>query len=326
MKNVYYYALADDTSSFYRLQGVLPYIQKKNIKLTDISHLNPLSWATILTCDILILQRVFSEGHLNIVKQAQLIGCRVIIDYDDDCLNIPEHNPAYELYQVNKKYLQQCIRMADEIWVSTDGIAESFLKYNKNIHVIPNAWNNYLYPEKNNFNYENKLVLYRGGHTHWMDLLERTSDLSLIASYNPDWHFRYMGMAGNEHFFRANNGNKNVSVTNSVPLIQYLEQIKKWNAPICINPLEDTLLNRSKSNISFMEAVWAGSVYVGEKGFHEFDLPGVVPISDFINGSQRFLEADAEYLAGLNESSWNYISENLFLSKVNDLRIERLLS
>jgi len=308
-----YIALADDGSSFYRAQGVLPYIEG----CTDISHLNWTSWSCYVGCDVLIFQRPYNEVHLSVLKMAKQMGVRVIVDYDDDLLNIPPHHPAYAVYDGHK--VRECIAIADEVWVSTSGIRESF---GVGI-VIPNAHNDYLMPVsgKKEFNWDNRTVLYRGGETHYLDLKHVTPMLTGIAKANPSWNFVFMGMIDNEHFIDDMSDCDNVSVTNGVPMMQYLDEIGKINAPIAICPLDDTLLNRGKSNCSWLEATYAGSAYFRNSVLPSIPFGGVMSFSLL---GRAISEGHATTLRKSNEESWSYICDNLLLSNVNKLRIERL--
>lgn len=328
MKKVGYFALTDDASSFYRLQGVFPFITDKNLELVDISHLNPGSWATIAPFDVIIFQRLFAEDHAALIMQCQIMGRKVIIDYDDNILEVPPHNPAYELYK-NKKWSMQCLRLADELWVSTVALAEDFKKYNKNIHVVPNAHNNHMFhvEQKKDFNFENKLVIYRGGNTHRLDLFNKASDLAMLADYHKDWQFQYIGIADNHEFFEMNSRNENVSVTNKIPFIQYMDYLRTMNAPVMINPLLDIPINRSKSNISWIEGCYAGSVLFTNKNLPEFNYAFIGDIGTLINSPHRYLDKDGfDKLSLMHEESWAYIQKNLLLSSVNKLRIQRLLA
>jgi hypothetical protein len=58
----------------------------------------------------------------------------------------------------------------------------------------------------------------------------------------------------------------------------------------------------------------------------EFNLPFIIPIQ---NGfKEEFLKAKDDFyrLEMLNNDAWDFILENRLLSKVNELRIERILS
>jgi len=324
MIHVKYISFADDASSWYRSQGVFPYIKHEDLKFTDISSTKIESWVNCLNANILVIQRPSTEFHLMIIKQAQQFFMKVIVDFDDDILNIPEHNPAYGIYHPQIKFIKQIIRIADEVWVSTKSISESFAPFNRNIHIIPNAHNNFVLKDKKPFNPENKMVVYRGGHTHRFDLYSYREQLVKTAKENHDWAFMYIGADYNEEFFRANQeaDNKNVSVTNGIPFIQYIAHLRFLNAMVAICPLENTVLNRGKSNICFIEAVYAGSAFFANKKLPEFNLDCILPMSalgDTLHGNLT------TRLKKCNEEAWQYIKKNLFLSEINKLRIERLL-
>lgn len=327
MKNIFYIALSDDGSSFYRSQGVFPHIKESGLRFTDISDKVIHSWAAINGADMLILQRPYSEYHVGIIGQAQMMGIRVIIDLDDLLTDVPKHNPAYSLYQHNKNFVLQSIRMADEIWVSTDFIKQELSVYNKNIQVIPNALNDYIFKSKPKFNFNNKTVFYRGGSTHQLDLLHKTSDLAMVMEDNPDWRFLFLGIDDDHVFQDATSKLNNVFVTNKIPIIQYYRHIEQLNAPIMICPLDEHKLNMAKSNISWIEGTFAGSAFFGKKSLPEFNMPEILDFGDFINSTYRFTRPGSEVLLkSFHDRSWEYISKNLLLSIVNKLRVERLLA
>jgi len=325
MIHVKYISFADDASSWYRSQGVFPYIKHEDLKFTDISSTKIESWVNCLNANILVIQRPSTEFHLMIIKQAQQFFMKVIVDFDDDILNIPEHNPAYGIYHPQIKFIKQIIRIADEVWVSTKSISESFAPFNRNIHIIPNAHNNFVLKDKKPFNPENKMVVYRGGHTHRFDLYSYREQLVKTAKENHDWAFMYIGADYNEEFFRANQeaDNKNVSVTNGIPFIQYIAHLGFLNAMVAICPLENTVLNRGKSNICLLENVYAGSAFFGNTDLPEFDLPFVLKMSQL---GKALSENHIATLRKTHEVAWQYIQDNLFLSKINEQRLERLLA
>ena len=60
--------VASDSTSFYRLSGVIPFLKKEynDISITDISYRDNLDWNDYIGYDIIILQRPFLESHLNV--------------------------------------------------------------------------------------------------------------------------------------------------------------------------------------------------------------------------------------------------------------------
>jgi len=91
--------------------------------------------------DVFIIQRPYHEHHANLIRLAKDMGIKVICDYDDDLLNIPTHNPSYNINMLNRYSVIDCMTLADEIWTSTSSIKKQYSRLNDNIHVIPNAHN-----------------------------------------------------------------------------------------------------------------------------------------------------------------------------------------
>jgi hypothetical protein len=322
---VAYFSVVDDGSNYYRIQGVLPFIRHENIELVDISKLDWYTWATYTGFDILIIPRPYDQSMFEIIQMATVMNIWTILDYDDDCLNIPDHHPSYDLYQENRTNILSCIKAADEIWVTTKSIRETFYPFNHNIHVIPNAHNDYIFPveQRKKFNYNNKKVVYRGGKTHRIDIKNATEALVKAAKENPKWTFLYLGVADNSEFYEDNKGNENVTLTNGIPCVQYLNNLYDFNCPVMINPLDTHKLNKSKSNISWIEGTYAGSAFFGNKGLPEFNHHFILPFSLFNKGIK---EEHISTMRKSQEESWAYIEENLLLSKINRLRVERLLT
>jgi hypothetical protein len=326
MSKVYHWSASDDGSSFYRSQGIFPYIKHKQLQFKDVSHLTISSWATILEdCDILFLQRPWSQDHVSAIWGARALGIRVIIDYDDDFTGIPKHNPAHYHYRMHMDNCLKCVRMSDEVWVSTTGVKNSLNKYNKNIHIIPNAHNDFLYKVENklNNNPHNKTVFYRGGSTHRMDLFEYAHQICKVALKNESWRFHMLGVDDNWEFQRIAWENNNISVANKIPIIQYFRHIYELNSSMAICPLLDNQLNRSKSNISWIEATYCGSAFIGKKILPEFNHDFIFDI-DHLDMFEEY--SNPSRMKRYNEESWQYILDNLLLSKINLLRIERLLA
>ncbi len=324
-KRVFHWSAADDGSSFYRSQGVFPYIDDKRLEFTDISHLPVSSWATLLNkCDILFMQRPWSPDHVAALWGAKALGIKTIIDYDDDITGIPSHNPAYDHYRINMETSLQCVRLADEVWTSTDGVKTSLSKYNKNIHIIPNGHNNYLMPVKNKLpnNPDNKTVFYRGGSTHRMDLFAYAQQIAKVASQFSTWKFIMLGVNDNFEFQDIVGDNKNIYVANKIPIIQYFKHIYGLNASVSICPLLDNQLNRGKSCISLLESVYCGSAFIGKKILPEFNHDFIFDIDHL----DKFGEySNQSRMKRFNDEAWNYIVGNLLLSDINKLRVKRLL-
>lgn len=322
MRNVFFFSLQpDDPTSFYRMSGVLPYINHPGLTIKDISDTRNFSWATYTGCDVFIIQRPFNDQHIQMITLAKDMGIKVIVDFDDNLLGVDMFNPTYKMYQRYRKSCMECIALADEVWVSTQGIKEAYQALNTNIHIIPNAHNDFLFPVKvkKKFNPETKLAVWRGGLSHEADVYAFKDDITSMINSNIDWEFRFLGCR-----FAAielHTGD-NHTLVEPLTLIQYFNYFYDSNPNIVFFPLRDTELNRGKSCISWMEATYAGAAFMGATNLPEFSISSIYTFS-----GEQFdtIRDDKEILQESNERSWEYIKDNLLLSRVNNQRIKRLL-
>lgn len=325
MKQILYFDWHSSASEWYRLLP-LDYLLNQSFTITRSNERN-INFASINNYDIVFISRAASEAHLNIIKLAKDLGKKIILDYDDDCLNVPETNPAFHLYNPAKPITIKCLKLADEIWVATDGIKKGFSSYNSNIHVIPNAWNDTVFPveKKKPFKY-NKLAMWRGGHSHIADIYAPgTSEwLIRLINSNPKWKWYLLGQRFEWLEMRVMHSN--YYRNDGASPVQFYKMMQSFNPCLFYYPLQTTLFNQSKSNCSFLESVYSGAAYFGNTLLPEFKLPGVSDLSeleDLLKCSDSIIR---KTLRKSHNESWNYIQQELLLSKVNKLRLERLLS
>lgn len=319
MKVLYMYAYENDAIFYYRM-AVLQYINHPLIEITRGYYGGDITWGLLHQYDVLILERPTGTHDIALIKLAKQVGLKVIVDFDDDLLSIDNYNPTYAIYQGCKENIMEALYQADEVWVATEGIKKSFSMFNSRIAVVPNAHNNYIQPveKKKAFNKENSILLWRGGASHQADVYAHTTELIEVINGNTNWDFVFMG---DRFIYLEINCGKNYHSVSPKPLMEYFSTILKANPNIVIHPLRDTDFNKSKSNIAWLEATYAGAAFFGNKNLPEFNLPFIAPICNLDLG----MMGGGEYIEKNNADSWEYIKENLLLSKINELRIERLL-
>lgn len=316
----------DDAAAFYRTSGVLPFLNSKDITIKNIFNIQKTyGWESLVGADVFIFQRPYHEYHTNLISMAKDMGIKVICEYDDDLLYVPAHNSSFELLGINRHNIINSLALADEVWVSTESIKKSYLTYNGNIHVIPNSHNDYIYPLKNKrkFNKDTKIAAYRGGASHFEDVYEWKDEIIKTINNNLDWEFRFQGSRFN--FLERATG-LNHTYTNPMTLIQFFKSYHDLNPNIAFFPLQDNVFNNGKSNISFLEATYAGAAFMGNRKLAEFNYDFIIDIScDF---KWMFFAHRDEYnlLKKMNNDAWDWICESRLLSNVNKLRIERILS
>ena len=326
MKRVGYLSMLEsDASAFYRTNGVLKYLNSSEISITNLySPQNQYSWDMLVGLDIFIFQRPTHEAHIALIKLAKDMKIRVILDYDDDLLNVPFHNNASITLTEQKSNIKMAIHLADEVWVTTPAIKHNYKPYNKNIHIVPNCHNDYVFPieKKKVFNMQTKIMSYRGGASHEADMYQDINNIVYMINDNQDWTFRFQGSRFKHIEERTA---KNHEFTDPVTLMQFYKEYHELNANIAFFPLITNVFNIGKSNISLLEATYAGSAFMGNRELPEFNLPFVIPIQNGLKDEFTKTKDDFYRLQILNNDAWDWILENRLLSNINQLRINRLL-
>lgn len=299
----------------------MPYIKSSEFKVVDGCSITDWNWTVFQGVSVFIFQRPFTEHHADIIRLAKDMGVKVILDYDDDLLNVSEANHTYIMYQENRDSLIDCLQLSDEIWVSTIGILYSFIEFNPEIKVIPNAHHDYLFPVENKrpFDPNGKRVIWRGGGSHEEDVYEVADGLVPIINTNQDWEFNFWG---HRFTYMEQRCGDNYICRIGMSLMQYFKALHQLNPQIAIFPLVNNKFNESKSNISFLESVFAGAAFFGNYQLFEFDKPGIMAIKEL----DVLFKIDRDFLIEEHDKSWNYIQDNLLLSNINKIRTERIIA
>ena len=323
MKKIIYYTFySEDGSDYYRSAGVFPYIKSKDFELVNLSHIKELGFSNLLGYDAIFIVRPHEEKHLNLIRMAKDCGLKVIIDHDDNPLCLPNHHPLKGFFNASKKNILSAVALADEVWVSTEAIKTAFKLYNRNIHVIPNAHNDYLFKveDKKPFVF-NRVAMWRGGLSHIGDIYEPgvSEKLVELVNRNQDWKFFFLGQRFDwiEMHLTGNNCYRHDGATT----IQFYKLMHEYNPCIFFYPLNNNLFNQSKSNCSWLESTYSGAAYFGNKDLPEFDKDCIFDLKllkEGIEGSHH------EGLAKANKESWELICDEYLLSKVNKLRLKRI--
>lgn len=316
-----------DATSFYRGIGPLSQLHKNfdGLELTFCSEHN---WSTMALCDGIFMQRPYTNDQLGIIKMAKDNNKPVWVDYDDDLFNVPYSNPAYGVYSREdvKLTIAKCISHADVVTVSTPFLKRQLQQgeapLNRNIYVIPNAFNDYLLLGRRTAPPKQRapLIMWRGSPTHHKDLSDYGAQIINLANSNPKWTFHFQG---DKPWFIYEKLNDNSIFSPPIDPIQYFSAINQMKPQAMMVPLSDNVFNKSKSNIAWIEAVYAGAVAIAPD-WEEWNRPGCITF----NSPAEFETIVTELIEGriavndLVHSGWEFIMENLRLSRVNELRAE----
>lgn len=309
-----------DATFYYRLDPFF-YIDHPCIKVERKPYQGQIAYSFFENYTHLILERPSGTHDLQVIKLAKQRGLKVICDFDDDILHLDGYNPMFQIYEGAKSTVLECIAEADEVWVSTQGLKRSFALLNKNIQVIPNSHNNFVQDPKYKkpFNKATKKVFWRGGESHLSDVYEKAEQWVELVNRNKDWQFYFVGC---RFIFLEQRCGNNYQPVSQMPLMQYFKFMHDHNPNIVFHPLSDTIFNKSKSNISFLESSYCGAAFFGNKDLPEFKHDIIISIDQLSVG----MNENFELLADFNVKAWEYIKENLLLSNWNKVREERLLS
>jgi len=203
----------------------------------------------LMFTDVLYLARPNTREHLTVMQRARELGCRVIIDYDDDLKRIPLHNPAHGLF--DSAMIDKCISMADEVWVSTEEIIPAHGIPPQKAFVVPNAiMEDDIVPGPNT---GSGVLVWRGSPSHLRDVAvhwkwfeeqikDRFEKIVFIGCMPPT-----ISAADNISYIPWKD------VTEYIRTLYLLKPEWLWV------PLEDNPFNACKSNIAWLEATMCGA-------------------------------------------------------------------
>jgi len=309
-----------DPTSWYRGIGPLSELQKQ---WPDLQLLFPptIDWPSLKMCDVLFMQRPCDPNHLNTVMLAKELGIPVIIDFDDDNLAVPKDNPQY--YQYNQMPIKEAIvkmaRAADAIMVTNEQIKYKYSIYNKNIHIVPNALDDFLLKYRHSQPPKQKMILWRGTMTHNRNLKTVAPEIIKLAEENPDWKFGFFGYDPID----ITENMKNVVLMGAPNAIETYKGLWHTHAHAGYYVLANNDHAQARSHISWLEYTFAGSASIVPNN-KEFTRPGALNFStpaEFYDLVTKVIKGEVDVQKQVEES-WAHILENYLLSKVNLLRKE----
>lgn len=315
---------AMDATSFYRGFGPMGALKRHmNLSIASATELN---WASLGLADLIFLQRPFDMTHVKAIEISKSNRKPVWVDYDDDLINIQPDNPSFRTYGSKevKKNVQAIIEMADVVTVSTPFLKNQLGQRSEKVIVIPNALNDFIFKDRKRENVvrSNRMACWRGSSTHEKDLMSVGSQLIELSHKLKDMSFCFV--AYNPWFITEAMHDKRTMVVDGMDVIEYHKFMAKIAPAIQVVPLHDSPFNRSKSNIAWIESCWAGAVTVAPS-WQEWERPGVVNYSnpkDFFDCVKELSECTDLALSKQNQLGWEFICDNLLLSKVNEMRIK----
>jgi len=268
VKILYITPNATDPLAFYRGTGPLARMRRDYPGL-EFTSSEAVSWATLVSHDLVFMQRPFNAQHAEVIDMCNKWGVPVVSDFDDWLYDLMPDNPAYSLYRRAVPALETARLGSAAITVSTEHMKRLYAERGSDSIVVPNAYDADTFTPADATD-RRKIVLWRGGNSHTQDLLSvRSGWLELIRKH-ADWQFMFM----NCHPWWLGETFENVKHLEGMSIIDYMSALGEIRPAIMTHPLLDSDFNRAKSMCSYIEAAHAGAAFVGPD-FEEFVRPGL---------------------------------------------------
>lgn len=172
-----------------------------------------------------------------------------VYELDDDLLNVPESNPAYEFFGSPeiRNNIKLCAAKADLVTVSTEPLRLEMLKFNPNVKVLPNYIDRDVLSIPRTPNVGKVVIGWAGSPTHSADFAPMGEELGFVMGLNPNT--RFMTIGGNYTHGIP------IDRVRALPWIGTVRKLYKHIAKfdIGIAPLTPSRFNDSKSYIKALE-------------------------------------------------------------------------
>ena len=238
----------------------------------------------IIQRDIFDISKINSKFIKALFKLLKKNNIRIIFDIDDDLLNIDKTHASYDRYSKIYEILIFILKNSDIITVSTEHLKNSLKEYNENIIIIPNTlmklWNFNPKTTPRNLNSKKTIKIgYFGTRTHEQDIkIINDAFINLKKKIkNKNIILEIVGVCDEEHEWIThinipNNYKKNPNIKekiknliqyffnkfnimpNQLPYVSFIKWMQNeidWD--IAIAPLEESNINKSKSNLKYLE-------------------------------------------------------------------------
>lgn len=238
--------------NWYRLYRPLTLLERQYQDLEITWNRGVILPQDFMNADVVIAMHVSNYNHVVGLMTAKKHGCRIILDFDDDLLNVPVSHGVYTNVGQSANAVRQAVEMADVVWVTTEALGKSLNA--KKWVIVPNA----VLPEDlpDEPNPIKKRMVWRGSvmsfydlwnkEFHFEKIMDKTDEF-IWYGYQPPFRMSY-AVAQKVAFYPF------------VDFSQYFERLRDFQANIIWKPLEPIPFNAAKSNIAWIEATCAGAV------------------------------------------------------------------
>lgn len=310
-----------DPTSFYRSGGISHDLEKKSGHNITVINWNQVAvdWQFLSAFDIILLQRPFTKVAADLCQYIKNCGKSIWVDYDDNLFAVNPENRTYHTYNAPdiQENIKNCLKVADVVSVPTEYLKQCYIQFNKNIEVIPNAFNDGIF-KRGELKPRTKTVVWRGPDAHIYDLMTYGKEINRACEGFPDWEFNFMG-----YYPWFLSETKNKGFLPGLDIIMYFHKLVDLAPSVVHVLLHDDVFNRCRSNIAALEGTFAGAAMVCPDWWN---FPGALSYTDpasYFEAMRSVLSEEVDVVVQ-NKIAWEYIMDVLPLSKVNVQRLQIL--
>ncbi len=201
--------------------------------------------------ELIVLQRSFpGKDTAPLLEAIFASGKPVIYETDDLLIDLPEDNPHYAEFAPNKPFIEDAMRRAHAVVVSTPGLAQRLASYNANLRILPNLldYNLFYRPLPDNGRKVNIAVAGTSARPGDFKLIDAALR-AICAEYGSRIRIKFIGAMPESWVGHAN--------ADAVPFTPdyggYAARMKSLELDIGLAPLEDNAFNACKSAIKWLE-------------------------------------------------------------------------
>lgn len=279
-------------AGYWRMVFPAKYMDKSGIYV-DITAAG-MSYESLLEYDTVMVQRIHDWESFHLLSRLKADGKRVVYDIDDDIFNIDRDNPASRVIGRDEQLAAvSCMGLADVVTVSTENLARVVVDVirGKEVVVIPNAvdmsdgWTPTPFTGSPD---GMKRIFWQGGDTHGEDWMECAEAVDAVMGEREDVRVVILGFLPPVvvSMLKKDSWKDRVEFLEFRSPETYFEMMRHVRAEVGLAPLRDSVFNRSKSCLKFLEYSAMGMPTVASK---------VRPYSDVIeDGVDGFLVESAQ--------------------------------
>jgi len=311
-----------DGTAWWRVVSPLSVLREQTSGAVDFTIASGTDHVQISKHDLLLLQRPMRAEDVAYMELARRQGVPVAVDYDDDYTGVPANNPRMLNYMVPEvqQRVRELLAGADVVTVSTPELKKRWKHLNKRIAIVPNAWDDRFLVNRGEHRLPTLNVLWRGGDSHGHDMDKFAQQMVRAAWEGAPalWHF--VGSSA----WNIHDKMPPASITEYpfTDVVSYFNLLGQLRPNVVIVPLADTPFNRCKSNISVLEAAWAGAAAL-VPDWDGWRAPGVTTYrneQDFGAKLVALTSKTRAELRALADETWTAVRDNMLVSRANKLR------